>query len=140
VSRRGLPQRRSDASIWLGKGLTPSSPGSLKGVLLVVFDVLGACIDLVRRGISVSEVFHAGRAGRAAPRPGPGAEELRLLRHVQRSGREQLGLSGDQGAAPGTRLDSSPALIRAAVSATIRHAPGGASLVLRRQPCATALG
>jgi len=32
----------SDASIWLGKGLTPSAPGSLKGVLLVVFDVVAA--------------------------------------------------------------------------------------------------
>ena len=63
----------SDASIWLGKGLTPSPPGTLKGVLLVVYDVLAARADLVGRGISVSEGFHTS-APLAAPLPGPDPE------------------------------------------------------------------
>ena len=63
----------SDASIWLGKGLTPSPPGTLKGVLLVVYDVLAARADLVGSGISVSEVFHTS-APLAAPLPGPDPE------------------------------------------------------------------
>ena len=63
----------SDASIWLGKGLTPSAPGSLKGVLLVVFDVMAARADLVGRGVSVSEVFHTPVA-LAPPLPGPDPE------------------------------------------------------------------
>jgi catechol 2,3-dioxygenase-like lactoylglutathione lyase family enzyme len=63
----------SDASIWLGKGLTPSPAGTLKGVLLVVFDVLAARADLVRRGVSVSEVFHTP-AALAPPLPGPDPE------------------------------------------------------------------
>jgi catechol 2,3-dioxygenase-like lactoylglutathione lyase family enzyme len=63
----------SDASIWLGKGLTPSPAGSLKGVLLVVFDVLAARAELVGRGIPVTEVFHTP-APLAPPVPGPDPE------------------------------------------------------------------
>ena len=63
----------SDASIWMGKGLTPSAPGTLKGVLLVVFDVVAARGDLVSRGIAVSEVFHTA-APLAPPLPGPDPE------------------------------------------------------------------
>lgn len=63
----------SDASIWLGKGLTPSPPGTLKGVLLVVYDVVAARADLVGRGGAVSEVFHTP-APLAAPVPGPDPE------------------------------------------------------------------
>lgn len=63
----------SDASIWLGKGLTPSAPGTLRGVLLVVYDVMAARADLVSRGVSVSEVFHTPVA-LAAPLPGPDPE------------------------------------------------------------------
>ena len=63
----------SDASIWLGKGLTPSAPGTLKGVLLVVYDVVGARADLVGRGLSVSEVFHTA-AALGPPIPGPDPE------------------------------------------------------------------
>jgi len=63
----------SDASIWLGKGLTPSPPGSLKGVLLVVYDIVAARAELVRRGASVSEIFHTPVA-LAPPVPGPDPE------------------------------------------------------------------
>ena len=63
----------SDCSIWLGKGLTPSAPGTLKGVLLVVYDVVAARADLVGRGVSVTEVFHTP-APLSAPVPGPDPE------------------------------------------------------------------
>ena len=63
----------SDASVWIGKGITPSAPGSLKGLLLVVFDVVKARADLASRGVSVSEVFHTP-APLAAPLPGPDPE------------------------------------------------------------------
>ena len=60
----------SDASIWIGKGLTPSAPGSTKGLLLAVFDIVAARADLVRRGIAVSETFHT-EAALGSPLPGP---------------------------------------------------------------------
>jgi catechol 2,3-dioxygenase-like lactoylglutathione lyase family enzyme len=63
----------SDASIWIGKGLTPSAPGSAQGLLLIVYDVIAARADLVRRGVKVSEVFHTP-APLAAPAPGPDPE------------------------------------------------------------------
>jgi catechol 2,3-dioxygenase-like lactoylglutathione lyase family enzyme len=63
----------SDASIWIGKGLTPSAPGSLKGLLLVVYDVVAARTDLARLGVAVSEVFHTP-APLAGPLPGPDPE------------------------------------------------------------------
>ena len=63
----------SDASIWIGKGLTPSPPGSLRGLLLVVFDIVAARADLVRRDVPVSEVFHT-QAPLGAPLPGPDSE------------------------------------------------------------------
>lgn len=63
----------SEASIWIGKGVTSASPGALQGTLLVVFDVVTARADLVRRGVAVSEVFHRPGPG-AAPLPGPDPE------------------------------------------------------------------
>jgi len=63
----------SDASIWMGKGLTPSAPGSLKGLLLAVYDIVEARANLARRGVAVSEVFHTP-APLAAPLPGPDPE------------------------------------------------------------------
>ena len=63
----------SDASIWIGKGLTPSAPGSAKGLLLIVYDVVAARAELVKRGVAVSEVFHTP-APLAAPLPGPDPE------------------------------------------------------------------
>ncbi|HZJ53329.1 MAG TPA: VOC family protein [Myxococcaceae bacterium] len=73
----------SDASIWIGKGLTTSTPGGLKSLYLIVFDIEAARADLVRRGVSVSEIFHTPaplarpfpartRNGRAT-RPSPGS-------------------------------------------------------------------
>jgi catechol 2,3-dioxygenase-like lactoylglutathione lyase family enzyme len=48
----------SPSSIHFGKGITPMAPGSLQGTDLVVADVETAREALVRRGATVSEVFH----------------------------------------------------------------------------------
>jgi catechol 2,3-dioxygenase-like lactoylglutathione lyase family enzyme len=48
----------SEASIILGKGITPTKPGSADGLTLTVEDVDAARKDLIARGVAVSEVFH----------------------------------------------------------------------------------
>lgn len=48
----------SDASIHIGKGITPAAPGSLQNLYLIVSNVDQARADLLARGIEVSEVFH----------------------------------------------------------------------------------
>ena len=64
----------SDASIHIGKGITPAAPGSLQNAYLVVSNIDEARNDLARRGIEVSEVFHrnaaGGRVAGRAPQPG----------------------------------------------------------------------
>jgi catechol 2,3-dioxygenase-like lactoylglutathione lyase family enzyme len=62
----------SAASIHFGKGLLTAAPGALKSVFLVVLDVEAARADLVRRGVTVSEIFH--KAPGAPPLPGPDPE------------------------------------------------------------------
>ncbi|MGZ6059364.1 MAG: VOC family protein [Myxococcaceae bacterium] len=63
----------SEASIWVGKGVTTATPGALQATLLVVFDIVTARADLARRGVAVSEVFHRPGPGEA-PLPGPDPE------------------------------------------------------------------
>jgi predicted enzyme related to lactoylglutathione lyase len=46
----------SACSIALGKGISPSAPGSLQGLQLVVPDVNAARTELVSRGVEVSDV------------------------------------------------------------------------------------
>ena len=48
----------SACSIFVGKGVTTTKPGSLQGLLLVVDDIEAARADLERKGADVSEVFH----------------------------------------------------------------------------------
>ena len=48
----------SPSSIHFGKGITPAAPGSVQGTYLVVDDIDSAREELIRRGASVSEVFH----------------------------------------------------------------------------------
>jgi catechol 2,3-dioxygenase-like lactoylglutathione lyase family enzyme len=48
----------SEASIHIGKGITPAAPGSLRNVYLIVDDIEKAHADLLSRGVKVSEVFH----------------------------------------------------------------------------------
>jgi catechol 2,3-dioxygenase-like lactoylglutathione lyase family enzyme len=48
----------STASIIFGAGLTDAVPGSVRGLMLVVWDIEEARAELVGRGADVSEIFH----------------------------------------------------------------------------------
>ena len=48
----------SPCSVIFGKGITTAVPGSVQGLFLIVSDVEAARAELLRRGVSVSEVFH----------------------------------------------------------------------------------
>ncbi|WP_374101998.1 VOC family protein [Arthrobacter sp. ISL-5] len=48
----------SPCSIHIGRGLTPSAPGSAQGNYLVVSDIDRARADLISRGVDVTEAFH----------------------------------------------------------------------------------
>jgi catechol 2,3-dioxygenase-like lactoylglutathione lyase family enzyme len=60
----------SACSITIGTGLTDAAPGSLKGLHLVVADIVAARAELVERGVEVSEVRHF-ESGRWLPGPDP---------------------------------------------------------------------
>src|SRR5215475_10510207 len=53
----------SACSITIGIGLTPSPPGCVQGLHLVVTDIEAARADLIERGIDVSKPFHFGETG-----------------------------------------------------------------------------
>ena len=63
----------SECSISIGVGITPSEPGSAKGLHLVVTDIEAARAELVERGVDVSAVKHMGAGGWE---PGPHPEHL----------------------------------------------------------------
>ncbi|BBH67629.1 glyoxalase [Actinoplanes sp. OR16] len=48
----------SSASIIIGSGITDATPGTSKGVHLVVDDIEAAHKDLTAKGVDVSEIFH----------------------------------------------------------------------------------
>jgi catechol 2,3-dioxygenase-like lactoylglutathione lyase family enzyme len=48
----------SEASIHIGKGITSAAPASVQNLYLIVSDIEKARVDLMGRGIDVSEVFH----------------------------------------------------------------------------------
>jgi catechol 2,3-dioxygenase-like lactoylglutathione lyase family enzyme len=62
----------SAASVIFGTGVSDAAPGSVRGLHLVVDDIVAVRAELINRGIAVSEVFHdeggvfhhAGTAGR----------------------------------------------------------------------------
>ena len=56
----------SECSITIGKGMTPSPPGTAQGLHLVVTDIEAARAELVGRGIDVSEPFHFGPEGQTS--------------------------------------------------------------------------
>jgi catechol 2,3-dioxygenase-like lactoylglutathione lyase family enzyme len=60
----------SPCSIHFGKGVTPSAPGSARGLFLIVTDVVAARAELVDRGVAISEVFHVAGPGKP-PISGP---------------------------------------------------------------------
>jgi catechol 2,3-dioxygenase-like lactoylglutathione lyase family enzyme len=53
----------SGCSIVIGRGFTDMTPGSIKGLQLVVNDVRAARAELVSRGVEVGEVQVAGPGG-----------------------------------------------------------------------------
>ena len=48
----------SEASIIFGKGITSAQPGSIDGLVLVVYDIEAARKNLIALGVDMSEVFH----------------------------------------------------------------------------------
>ncbi|MCL1869801.1 MAG: VOC family protein [Promicromonosporaceae bacterium] len=66
----------SAASVIFGTKVTTSAPGTLDSLLLVVEDIDALHLDLVRRGVDVSDVFHDAHRvfhhpGTEARIPGP---------------------------------------------------------------------
>ena len=53
----------SACSITIGTGITQVSPGTYQGLHLVVTDIEAARVELVERGVDVSEPFHFGPEG-----------------------------------------------------------------------------
>jgi len=49
----------SGCSVIFGKNVTAAAPGSARGLYLIVSDVDAARNELVRRGVKVSDIFHA---------------------------------------------------------------------------------
>jgi len=62
----------SPCSIHFGKGLTAASPGSARGLYLVVSDIVSTRAALASQNVPVSEVFHRdgpGKPARSGPHP-----------------------------------------------------------------------
>ncbi len=53
----------SGCSVQFGTNITSAAPGSAQGIYLIVSGIEAAREELVARGVSVSEVFHAGAPG-----------------------------------------------------------------------------
>src|SRR5262249_35639358 len=49
----------SGCSIIFGRKVTAAAPGSAQGLYLIVSDIESARVELLRRGVEVSEVFHS---------------------------------------------------------------------------------
>ena len=115
----------SPCSIHFGKGVTTAAPGSFKNLYLVVADIEAARAELIARGADVSEVFHFDAFGgpRRGRGPHPTVAQLPHVRHVQRSGRQQLAAPGDQGAPSRTRTRAAGRRDADGASARGRGAP-----------------
>ena len=120
----------------------PAAPGSAQGLFLVVSDIEAARDELVGRGVEVSEVFHfakgPGSLRRPGRRPRAGPRQLRLVRVVQRPGRQRLAVAGGHDAVPrpgGRRHDvrrpratwRRRSGVRRPPTASTRSAPGSAT-------------
>ena len=68
----------SGCSVQFGTNVTSAVPGSARANLLIVSDVEAARAELVKRGITVSEVFHCA-TGYACRFREPGADAGRRL-------------------------------------------------------------
>jgi catechol 2,3-dioxygenase-like lactoylglutathione lyase family enzyme len=56
----------SACSIAIGVGITSAEPGSVRGLHLVVTDIVAARDELVARGVEVGELHHFGVGGRVS--------------------------------------------------------------------------
>jgi catechol 2,3-dioxygenase-like lactoylglutathione lyase family enzyme len=56
----------SPSSIHFGKGITSATPGSARGLYLVVSDIVAARAELTAHGAEVSEIFHRAGPGKPA--------------------------------------------------------------------------
>lgn len=56
----------SDCSITFGIGMPQSEPGSYRATYLVVADIEPAHMELLDRGIEISDIFHFGAQGQAS--------------------------------------------------------------------------
>jgi catechol 2,3-dioxygenase-like lactoylglutathione lyase family enzyme len=61
----------SSCSVGIGIGITDATPGSYRGIHLVVDDIVAARDELVGRGVEVSEIRHI-EDGEWKPGPHPG--------------------------------------------------------------------
>ena len=57
----------SGCSVIFGRNVTPAVPGAAQGLYLIVADIEAARQNLLRRGVTVSEVFHGGGDVYAGP-------------------------------------------------------------------------
>jgi len=71
----------SGCSVIFGKNVTAAAPGSVQGLYLIVTDIEAARDELLRCGVEVSEVFHAGEEH-------TGTDEPYLFGRVRVSGRD----------------------------------------------------
>ncbi len=98
----------SACSVIFGAGITAAAPGSAQGMQLTVTDIDAARADLASHGARGQRGVPQRRR-RVAPhrragtgtRPGPGPPELRLVRLVQRPGRQHVVCPGDHHPPPG---------------------------------------
>jgi catechol 2,3-dioxygenase-like lactoylglutathione lyase family enzyme len=56
----------SACSITIGIGVTSADPGSVRGLHLVVTDIVAARDEMIARGVDVGELHHFGSSGRVA--------------------------------------------------------------------------
>ena len=122
----------SDASVIFGKNVTPAAPGSAQGLYLIVSDI-EAARKVARRGVEVSEAFHAegdvhigtdepylfGRVRSAASIPSAAATLLCL---VQRSRRQWLAAPGNDRAIARTRRRRHDLRLSGRLAAAFRRA------------------
>ena len=53
----------SACSVTIGTGITDATPGSVRGLHLIVTDIVAAREELIGRGVGVSDVRHMGSKG-----------------------------------------------------------------------------